>query len=229
VEEQDREHGALARCAQVETAITVESLEWAKDPKLHVATVLRFAGRLYRALGPCQSRAPILFAKTAEGGHDGRSIMSISKRPVIFVALAVVVAALTAGAPIAGADPWFNDRSSVVRPDDRAGARGPGALASADAAQRATRPDDRAGARGPGAVASAGATQPATRPDDRAGARGPGAVSPGTSTIVVRSVNTFDWGDAAIGVVSGMGFALLLAGLAVLTVVTRTKTRMSTR
>ena len=43
VEEQDREHGALARCAQVETAITVESLEWAKDPELHGATVLRFA------------------------------------------------------------------------------------------------------------------------------------------------------------------------------------------
>jgi hypothetical protein len=54
-------------------------------------------------------------------------------------------------------------------------------------------------------------------------------VSPGTSTIVVRSVNTFDWGDAAIGVVSGMGFALLLAGLAMLTVVTRTKTRLSSR
>jgi hypothetical protein len=54
-------------------------------------------------------------------------------------------------------------------------------------------------------------------------------VSPGTSTIVVRSANTFDWGDAAIGVVSGMGFALLLAGLVVLTIVTRTKTRLSTR
>ncbi len=155
--------------------------------------------------------------------------MSISKRPVIFVTLAVVVAALTVGAPIAGADDWFNDRSSVVRPDDRAGPRGPGALVSTDAAQRATRPDDRAGARGPGAVASAGAAQRATRPDDRAGARGPGAISPGTSSIVVRSANTFDWGDAAIGVVSGMGFALLLGGLAVLTVVTRTKTRLSTR
>lgn len=131
--------------------------------------------------------------------------MSISKRPVILVALGVVVAALTAGAPIAGADPWFDDRSSVVRPDDRAGARGPGA------------------------VAAANATPPATRPDDRAEARGPGALSPGTSTIVVRSANTFDWGDATIGVVSGMGFALLLAGLAVLTVVTRKKTRVSTR
>jgi len=54
-------------------------------------------------------------------------------------------------------------------------------------------------------------------------------VSPGTSTIVVRSANTFDWGDAAIGLVSGMGLALLLGGLAVLTVATRTKTRLSTR
>jgi hypothetical protein len=77
-------------------------------------------------------------------------------------------------------------------------------------------------------VASAGATL-VTRPDDKAGTRGPGAISPGTSTIVVRSANTFDWGDAAIGVVSGMGFALLLVGVAVLTAVTRTKTRLSTR
>jgi hypothetical protein len=154
--------------------------------------------------------------------------MSTSKRQLTLVALAGVVAAITVGAPIAGADPWFNDPASV-RPDDRAGARGPGALAgSTDAAQRATRPDDRAGARGPGAVASAGATL-ATRPDDRAGARGPGAISPGTTTVVVRSANTFDWGDAAIGVVSGMGFALLLVGLAVLTAVTRMKTRLSTR
>ena len=51
--------------------------------------------------------------------------MSISKRPVIFVALAVIVAALTVGAPIAGADPWFNDRSSAIRPDDRAVHVGP--------------------------------------------------------------------------------------------------------
>ena len=98
--------------------------------------------------------------------------MSISKRPVIFVALVVIVAALTVGAPIAGADPWFNDRSSAIRPDDRAGTRGPGAWASSGAAQRVARPDDRAGARGPGAVASARATPAATRPDDRAGARG---------------------------------------------------------
>ena len=97
VEEQDREQGALPRCAQIETAITVESLEWAKDPELHGATVLRFGTRLYRVLGPCQPRTPILSAKTAEGGHDGRSIMSISKRPVIFVALAVVVARCPSG------------------------------------------------------------------------------------------------------------------------------------
>ena len=68
-----------------------------------------------------------------------------------------------------------------------------------------------------------------TRPDDRAGPRGPGALPGGTSTIVVRPANTFDWGDAAIGAVSGMGFALLLVGLAVLTIVTRTKSRVVTR
>jgi hypothetical protein len=50
-----------------------------------------------------------------------------------------------------------------------------------------------------------------------------------TPTIVVGPANTFDWGDAAIGAVSGMGLALLLAGLALLTVVPRTRTRLSVR
>jgi hypothetical protein len=45
----------------------------------------------------------------------------------------------------------------------------------------------------------------------------------------VGPAKTFDWGDAAIGALSGMGFALLLVGLVVLTVVSRTKTRLSLR
>ena len=130
--------------------------------------------------------------------------MRTSKRRVTLVGLAVVVAATTAGAPIASADPWFNDRSSIVRPDDRSGPRGPGAFAAGAAAE------------------------PAVRPDDRAGPRGPGAL-PGGSTIVVSPANTFDWGDAAIGAISGMGLALLLAGLALLTIVPRTRSRVSLR
>jgi hypothetical protein len=156
-------------------------------------------------------------------------MMSISKRPVIFVALAVVVAALIVGAPIATADPWFNDRQSIVRPDDRSGPHGPGAFASSTAAEPAMRPDDRAGPRGPGAVASGGAAEPAGRPDDRAGPRGPGALPKETSTIVVGSANTFDWGDATIGALSGMGLALLLVVVALLTIVPRTKTGLSAR
>jgi hypothetical protein len=131
--------------------------------------------------------------------------MSISKRRVVFLAFAVVVTAMTVGAPIASADPWFNDRSTSVRPDDRNGPRGPGAFASTTAAE------------------------PAVRPDDKPGPRGPGAVPGATSTIIVGPANTFDWGDAAIGAVSGMGLALLLAGLALLTVVPRTRTRLSVR
>ncbi len=131
--------------------------------------------------------------------------MRTSKRRVTLVGFAVVVAATTAGAPIASADPWFNDRSSIVRPDDRSGPRGPGAFAASAAAE------------------------PAVRPDDRAGPRGPGALSGGTSTIVVSPANTFDWGDAAIGAISGMGLALLLVGLALLAIVPRTRSRVSLR
>jgi hypothetical protein len=155
--------------------------------------------------------------------------MRTSKRRVTLVGFAVIVAATTAGAPIASADPWFNDRSSIVRPDDRSGPRGPGAFAASAAAEPAVRPDDRAGPRGPGAVASAAAAEPAVRPDDRPGPRGPGALPGGTSTIVVSPANTFDWGDAAIGAISGMGLALLLVGLALLAIVPRTRTRVSLR
>jgi hypothetical protein len=43
-------------------------------------------------------------------------------------------------------------------------------------------------------------------------------------TVLVGS-GGFDWGDAAIGAVSGMGIALLLAGLGFLTIGQRTRTR----
>jgi hypothetical protein len=71
------------------------------------------------------------------------------------------------------------------------------------------RPDDRAGAR----AAS-------TRPDDRAGYRGPSA--PITASVAQVS-NGFDWRDAFIGGVSGIGIALLLMGGLLLVTSRRTR------
>ena len=67
----------------------------------------------------------------------------------------------------------------------------------------------------------------AGRPMTGRGPRGP--VHGGTSTIVVSPANTFDWDDAAIGAISGMGLALLLVGLALLAIVPRTRSRVSLR
>ena len=114
------------------------------------------------------------------------------------------------------------------RPDDRAGQRGPGGIAALQTgasghpdnravrgagttsitASGAIRPDDQAGMRGPGAFDPSPATA-ATHPDNRDGARGPGALTP---TIGAASTDGFDWGDALIGVLAGMGSALLVAG-----------------
>ena len=183
------------------------------------------ARRRSRTVGGDRTR--FLCATTAKGGHDGRSDISNSKRHLVALA---VVAAITVGAPIANADPWFNDRSSIVRPDDRSSPRGPGAFSSSTAGEPAVRPDDRAAPRGPGAVVSVGSAEAAGRPDDRAGPRGPGALPGGTSrVVVVGPANTFDWGDATIGALSGIGLSLLLVVVAFLTIVPRTKTRLSLR
>ena len=68
------------------------------------------------------------------------------------------------------------------------------------------RPDDRAEARGPGAVES---LPNGVRPDDRAGVRGPGAVP---TIFAQPSGDGFDWGDAGIGALGAFGLALLLLG-----------------
>ena len=47
--------------------------------------------------------------------------------------------------------------------------------------------------------------------------------------VVVSSPTSFDWGDAAIGAVSGLGFAFLLAGLGFRLMSQRTRTRIATR
>jgi hypothetical protein len=132
-------------------------------------------------------------------------------------------------------------------PDDRAGLRGPGGIAALQA-QSPNHPDNRSDARGPGAVDAAIAST-AIRPDDRAGLRGPGAVGggkrpttsshpdnrsglrgPGATTTVVVSPSTgtgFDWNDALIGGIGGMGTALLLTGCFFLLMSQRNRARVA--
>jgi len=130
-------------------------------------------------------------------------------------------------------------------PDDRAGLRGPGGIAALQA-QSSSHPDNRAEARGPGAV-DAPAASSAVRPDDRAGMRGPGSVEgtqrpaaathpdnravrgPGTVTTVVSqpSASGFQWDDALIGGLGGVGTALLLTGCFFLLMSQRNKARVA--
>lgn len=126
-------------------------------------------------------------------------------------------------------------------PDDRAGLRGPGAFASQQAEPThpdnralrgvpvestqptaAVRPDDRNGARGAGALVTD--VRSVGHPDDRAGARGQGAF---TTVVVPSSPSSFDWGDALIGGLGGVGAAVLLAGGVFLLVGQRSKTRVA--
>lgn len=131
-------------------------------------------------------------------------------------------------------------------PDDRAGLRGPGGIAAQQAggasshpdnrAVRGTgvaapttnvavRPDDRAGTRGPGAYRSALRTTGASsHPDNRAETRGPGSVD---RVVVISSSSSFDWGDAMIGSLGGVGAALLLTGCFFLVASQRSKTRLA--
>lgn len=94
----------------------------------------------------------------------------------------------------------------------------------ATASQQSThvRPDDRAGARG--AFESTTGSSVAARPDDRAGIHGPGTPPP---TSLVRSSDGFDWRDAFVGGLGGVGIALLLMGLLFLVASRRTRTRLA--
>ena len=91
------------------------------------------------------------------------------------------------------------------------------AAGSAAGSVTSVRPDDRAGARGPGA--SAGVSVTPVRPDDRAGLRGPGSFAVPTTAanveIVRVSADGFDWPAAFIGAGSTVGLCLL-AGAALL-------------
>lgn len=83
------------------------------------------------------------------------------------------------------------------------------------------RPDDRAGARG---VEGTTGSSVVVRPDDRAGLHGPGTPPPAT---VAQSSDGFDWRDALIGSLGGVGIALLLAGLLFVASSRRTRTRIA--
>jgi hypothetical protein len=106
-------------------------------------------------------------------------------------------------------------------PDDRAGLRGPGGFAALQATNL-QHPDNRADARGPGAYGSQNLSA-TSHPDNRAEARGPGAL---TTTLVVESTSDgFNWRDALIGGLGGVGAALLLTGCLFLLMSQRNKTR----
>ena len=80
----------------------------------------------------------------------------------------------------------------------------------------ADRPDDLAGARGPGAIAAENAP---VRPDDRPGPRGPRAFA--DVIVVDREESSFDWRDATIGGIAGVGSALVVTGGGVLVLTQR--------
>jgi hypothetical protein len=154
--------------------------------------------------------------------------------------LTVTAAALAAAALLAPV-------AQAQHPDNRPGPRGPGAIeATQTGAARhpdnradrgvlsqesstqstAIRPDDRAGERGPGAFDTPTVASTPTRPDDRAGERGPGAFD--EPTVVVTHTSTgFDWGDAFVGALGGIGTALLLTGALFLLLGQRTRTRIA--
>ncbi len=142
------------------------------------------------------------------------------------LALGLAVAAIAA--PAAQADPWYDDSgiagNATVRPDDRAVRVSP-----LGAPETAVRPDDRPGLRGPGAVIDAVSLRPddrairvtpvsapetAVRPDDRPGLRGPGAAPQDSPLQIVIRPGGFDWTDAGIGAVFALGLVLLAGGAA---------------
>jgi len=97
---------------------------------------------------------------------------------------------------------------------------GTGATASQQSSQ--VRPDDRAGTRG--AFEGATGSSVAVRPDDRGGVHGPGTPP---SATVVQSSDGFDWRDAFVGGLGGVGIALLLTEILFLVASRRTRTRIA--
>jgi hypothetical protein len=98
----------------------------------------------------------------------------------------------------------------AVRPDDRAGPLGAGAVVTA----QVVRPDDRAGPLGTGAVALAG------QPLYWQGERDYGAYTPGGDIVApavvprVASPSGWEWNDAWFGAMVVVGLALVAAAIA---------------
>jgi hypothetical protein len=105
---------------------------------------------------------------------------TVATLTLLLLALALVPAALAT-------------RGSGVRPDDRAGIRGPSSTPALAGSSGHARPDDRAGIRGP-------ATAPV-----------PLVSSPAPVIIRTRS-GGFSWTSAGIGVAAGAAFVLLALG-----------------
>jgi hypothetical protein len=106
---------------------------------------------------------------------------------------------------------------AAEHPNDRGGLQG--VAVAAEHHSTPTRPDDRPSVRGPDPAAVGSDAALAIRPDDRAGPRGPGLLNeqtpvsaPPDATVI--TPGAFDWADAAIGALGGLGAALIAAGLA---------------
>ena len=140
-----------------------------------------------------------------------------------------LITRLTTGAALVAAAALLAPVAQAQRPDDQGDARGPGAIAQVQSeAQSSTsvRPDDRAGVRGPGAFDTSTISSP-TRPDDRAEPRGPGAIEQPTVVVTQSSATGFDWSDAFVGALGGIGTALLLTGALFLLLSQRTRARVA--
>jgi hypothetical protein len=93
-------------------------------------------------------------------------------------------------------------------PDDQAGTRGPGAI---EQAQSSTLPDDRA-VHGAGAAAIESGSGVVGRTDLRSPDTIDIASRSGTVTATTTAGSGFDWNDALIGGLAGIGTALLATG-----------------
>ncbi len=111
--------------------------------------------------------------------------------------------------------------SALAQRDDRSGTAEPPISAAQQSSS--TRPDDRAGWRGAYEPQHAAATSNG-RPDDRAGIRGP---EPLTPNVVQVTSTGFDWGDAFIGGLGGVGTALALMGILLLVTSRRSRARIA--
>jgi hypothetical protein len=156
-------------------------------------------------------RLPAVRPTLTAGAHRGciGSHRAISHKESDVKARNTLIATLAAGIAV------LAPATAVASPHDLP-------LGAGTTATQQVRPDDRAGARGAADLVTANTA--AARPDDRAGNRGPGApIRPS----VVDTSNGFDWRDALIGGLTGVGIALMLMGALFLVTGRRTRARVA--